>query len=256
MSKFGVLSALADEDRHLLNFYEAYIVGPRDMTKEAEALTYILTRNEETLATGERDRTFTWSASASGSCLRRQQFTYLGKNGRANGVDSQNIFINGDFLHLRYQMVGLIQGWLKDVEVPLALPEYGVRGTMDGDLGPGVLELKSINRRGFARVSTFGPDAEHKRQATSYMLATGYDFTRFIYESKDDNARAEFLYKFDQETADDVIREWNLLNELKDSKKLYPMQRECLQEKGDYRRCPFAKVCEGAKWPRVVMVND
>jgi hypothetical protein len=256
-TKFGVLSQLADENRLLLNYYDDYIKGPRDLDLEASTLSHILTKNRETAATGERDRTGTWSASAAGHCLRQQQFVYLGMPAKGERADVSNIFINGDFVHLRYQMVGLIQGWLTDAEIPITLPEYNVRGTMDGDLGDGVLEIKSINSRGFASVSEFGPKEAHKKQATAYMLAKGYVYTRFIYENKDNNQRAEFLHHLDPVLVGQVEADWILLNEGKRSRTLFPMQRECVQEKGDYRYCPFATICEKAVWPRrVVLVND
>jgi hypothetical protein len=161
-----------------------------------------------------------------------------------------NIFYNGDFVHLRYQVAGLIDGWLTDVEVPLS---YGtVRGTADGLLTSGeVLEVKSINTRGFEQVAEYGAKEDHKLQATAYMLSTGRSMTRFIYENKNTNANIEHPFEIDQIYVNRVQAQWAELNALSAQRKLAPRLHDCINERGfDWNYCPFTQICEKAKWPK------
>lgn len=250
MTKFGSLAKLADTNRRVLNLYDSYIMGTRNLHDEARVLAHILTKNAPADGAPGRDRTGTWSASAAGHCLREQQFTYLGFPVAPVDADRQNIFDNGDFLHLRYQVAGMIGGWLRDVEVPLT---YGsnVRGTMDGDLvWNEVLELKSINDRGYKSVMEFGPKEDHKCQATAYMLCTGYTTARFVYENKNDNHNCEFVFELEEGYQAKVLRDWAYLDELTEQRTLSPMLHECLQGKGMFRWCSYAQLCEHARYPR------
>ena len=243
--KFGNLVGAARKYEHkVTDLYEDYL-SHRDTKAEAEAILHIVTKNEK------RDRVGTWSASASGSCLRQQQLTFLGVDKRLPSLGAQNIFFNGDYVHLRYQVAGLIDGWLTDVEVPVV--HQTIRGTMDGMFSWGeIAEFKSINDRGYAEVNEFGPKASHVRQVTAYMLATGVRSARFIYENKNTNATREFLYEFDQGIADSVQAEWDELNDLASARQLAPMIPACREKKGFYYNyCPFQGVCQESTWPAI-----
>lgn len=188
--------------------------------------------------------------------MRAQQFNYLGFGGMAPDERAQSIFLNGDYLHLRWQVAGLVAGWLADAEVPLR-HEGRVRGTMDGDLAWGeVLELKSINGRGYEQVVEFGPKEAHKWQGTAYCLCTGYSTVRFVYENKNTQDAVEFAWSPDEEWRAKVLERWSLLNEATDEKRLIPMLHPCLSEKGDaYRWCDFRKICDGAEFPKKVTLK-
>lgn len=251
MSKFGQLARAADQNRRVLNLYDEYLVSKRDARKEAEVLAWILTKNLPEDGNPNRDRTGYWSASAAGTCPRQQQFTYLGFPQKAVDVDSQNIFANGDFLHLRYQVAGIVAGWLTDVEVPLSLGGY-LRGTTDGILAwDEVLELKSINSRGFASVLDFGPKRLHKFQATAYMLCTGLKRTRFVYENKDRNTNAEFVFDLAPEWEQEVRQQWDEMNALVSAQELAPRLHDCINERGtEWKFCDYNHICAGAKFPK------
>jgi hypothetical protein len=242
MAKFGNLTRAADSDRRVLNLYDEYLLH-RDPKAEADQIRWISNKN------ADRDRVGTWSASSAGSCLRQQQFTFLGMPKGRPTPEQLNIFANGDFLHLRYQVAGLVAGWLSDVEVPLTVKT--VRGTADGILRWGeVLELKSINDYGFKNVLEFGPKEAHKRQATAYMIATGLPSTRFVYENKNTNANVEFLYHRDEDTVISVLDEWARLDILSARRELAPMLEPCTHQDGfDYKYCPYNKLCSEASWP-------
>src|SRR3954462_2316733 len=59
-----------------------------------------------------RDRRGTISASSAGSCRRKQQFTFLGLPELPPTPKLAQIFQNGTFMHIRWQMAGLTEGWL------------------------------------------------------------------------------------------------------------------------------------------------
>lgn len=240
--KFGNLAKAASSDRKVLNLYDQYLLD-RDPKAEAQQIQWIQHKNEQ------RNRVGTWSASAAGTCQRQQQFTFLGMPKKTPTPEQLNIFFNGDYVHLRYQVAGLVAGWLTDVEVPLSFRT--VRGTADGLLVWGeVLEIKSINDRGFSYVSEFGIKAEHKRQATAYMMATGTTRTRFIYENKNTNVNLELPYDLDPEMVSDINTEWEALNSYSMRRELVPMLEDCKAHTGfAWNYCPYSDQCEEAKWP-------
>lgn len=255
--KFGALAGLAPptEPNRVVPLYDAYMMGDRDLAREAEALTYILTKNADRVATGQRDRGGSWSASSAGACLRQQQFTFLRFKGLEPDEKAQRIFANGDYLHLRWQVAGLVAGWLKDAEVPLT-HEGRVRGTMDGDLEWGeVLELKSINARGFEQVMEFGAKEGHKMQASAYGMCTGYTGVRFVYENKNTQDVKEIFFEITDEWREKVLAQWVELNRLTEERTLAPMLHDCVNERGfAFRYCDFRKVCEAARFPRKKLV--
>jgi hypothetical protein len=253
MTKFGQLAKATDQNRKVLDLYDDYLLSKRNQRQEAETLHWLLTKNLTDGQSGGRDRSGYWSASSAGRCLREQQFTYLGFQGRRNNVQSQNIFDNGDFLHLRYQVAGIIGGWLTDAEVPVTLSrgDVRVRGTMDGVLVWGeVLELKSINSRGFATVVDLGPKRLHKLQATAYMMASGAKRTRFVYENKDRNTNAEFVFDLDYGYEQLVLEQWEELSRLTSQQELAHRLPDCINERGmEWRYCQFQEICEHAQFP-------
>lgn len=219
------------------------------MKKEAKIIASIQNKPD-------RVRTSTWSASAAGTCLRAQQFVYLGVHGVPPDDKGMNIFSNGDFVHLRHQSFGMVAGYVSQAEVPLNMPELNMLGTMDGILVSGLgLEIKSINKRGFSSVCSFGPKHDHIRQVHAYMLASGLSAFRILYECKDDNTLKEFLVHRDEALIEEVRGDLVLLQELTDARMLAPMLAECKREQGAFRWCPFAPMCRDASFPAVRRVK-
>lgn len=225
-----------------LSQYEAYL-SRRSPEAEGVHLARLLARPE-------RDRTRNWSASGANTCLRQRQFTFLGMPKATLEEKSLNIFANGDYVHLRHQVFGLVAGHISQAEVPVRLDEYNLQGTMDGVLSNGLgLELKSINTYGFSDVSTWGPKKDHIMQVQSYMLASGIDAFHMVYEDKNTNLCREFLVEADPFMQDAVRRDLDVLNKSLQTQQLEPMLDECKQLKGKYAWCPYASICEGATWP-------
>jgi hypothetical protein len=206
------------------------------------------------LAKGDRERSGTVSASSLGECLRYQQFVYAGMPKMLPSTQGAMRMLNGAFMHLRWQMEGLTEGWLAEAEVPVPPNRYRMSGTMDGILDNGaVLELKSINSNGFSRVATFGPLIPHLYQMATYLLCSGASQGVFLYECKDNQEYAEIVVgRKDlplQEAADQAEALWTAI----EGQSLYEPLEKCIDRDGYlYKSCPFRDRClEIHSWEQV-----
>jgi len=216
--------------------------GSRDLKRHHEIMGQIFDRPE-------RIRTNSFSASGAGQCLRRRQLAYLGYPQAKPEPKTMGIFVNGDFVHLKHQIAGIQMGYLLGAEVSVKQEEYRLTGTMDGEGSDGeIAEFKSINDNGFGQVSMYGPKHEHVEQVHSYMLASGKDEARILYENKNTQELKEFLLKRNSQTMRKVEDDLKFLNDCTDHETLYPPMSECTEKKGAYRSCPFREVCLGARF--------
>lgn len=242
--KFGELARVASGDLWILPRYWEYL-SHRNVDAEYQMLAGPMHRPE-------RIRENNWSASSAGRCLREQQLTYLGFTKIAPDEKMGNIFANGDYVHLRHQAFGLVAGYITEVEVPVRLPQWKLRGTMDGMLSNGQgLEIKSINPFGFDRVKSFGPQDKHVLQVHAYMLARpDIEAFRILYENKADNLCKEFLVPRDPVLIGQVEEHLAQLNRATEQRKLLPMLQGCKNEEGSvFRQCPYRSVCPDAEYP-------
>lgn len=116
----------------------------------------------------------------------------------------------GTLLHLYVQENLQRAGILKDFEVPVNLPDYGIAGTTDGivtfvgqdDLGifyseeDMLLEVKSINDNGFRQLRK--PKPEHVKQASIYAHLLGYKRIVFLYYGKNDSDLKIYVMDVDE----------------------------------------------------------
>ena len=130
--------------------------------------------------------------SQAGKCQRANFYmrTQVDNDGSID-PRTQRIFDNGTYTHERLQAYMLDMGLLICDEVPLINEEYNIQGHTDGILDIGndeiaVLEIKSINDRGF----TILKDAkdEHKQQGLIYLycLEERRKYLRNKYKTKED----------------------------------------------------------------------
>lgn len=206
------------------------------------------------LAGVDRVRKGTLSASSLGECQRYQQFVYLGFPKLPPDAKNAAKMQNGAFMHLRWQMEGLTEGWLRHAEVPVKSDAYHLMGTMDGVLYNGaILELKSINLNGFSRVMSFGPLHPHLYQMATYMLCSGEEQGVFIYECKDNQEYTEIVVDPDDLPMTEVLigaeRMWQSIQ----VEKLAEPLGDCIDRKGwKYQSCPFRDRCLGIhNWDQV-----
>lgn len=230
----------AGEDRWLKSRYLDWLERRNQSAtgKEPDILAWILTKNPE------RTRTGSWSASSAGSCIRKQQFVYLGKKKPPLDTKTLNIFRNGDYMHLRHQVAGIEMGYLNDVEVRVELKEYHVRGTVDGVCSDGqVAEFKSMNSYGFDNL--LGPREDHLRQVHAYMLALDTKGARILYENKNSQEIKEFDIDFDDAISNLNIREWKHAQEGIETRHLMTALPITSQE---CRWCPFKRDCRDTEY--------
>lgn len=160
------------------------------------------------------------------------------------------IFHNGNFMHLRWQMAGITAGWLKQAEVSVPHhPTLKISGTMDGVCyEDSVLELKSINTNGFSRVSTFGPEKQHQIQIGTYMYLTDAAKGVLIYEDKNTQEYREFVVERTDElnamVMESATKIWGLIN----TEELAEPLTDCEAHVGyRYQTCPYRDRCLGVK---------
>jgi len=195
----------------------------------------------------QRDRTKTFSASGAGVCPRRRQFEYLGitEGKRPIKTSLAQIFHNGTFMHLRWQMAGLTDGWMVKAEVPVVNPDLMLSGTLDGLSYKGTgIELKSINSNGFRNIMQHGPKRLHVYQTASYTLSGAPNEFSIIYECKDTQEYKEFIHTIKPEALEMVRHEQEVLAHKTGMKELFPMKDECWAKQGtEYIQCPFRDIC-------------
>lgn len=86
-------------------------------------------------------------ASGMGKCARARVLARIGTPGVSEQYSSTqaNTFATGNFMHRKWQMAGLTEGWLVKAEVPLENDEEDLGGTADGYIYDGSLfEFKGL----------------------------------------------------------------------------------------------------------------
>jgi hypothetical protein len=195
---------------------------------------------------GKRSRKTPYRASGSGGCTRRRHFAAEGVIENEN-LDSRlnSIFMTGDFGHLKWQMMGLTEGWLIEAEIPVETEDHLLSGTMDGRIYDGsIFEFKTINDNGFREVVTYGPTKSHLRQTHAYMLCSDTDKVSIVYENKNDQDWIECRVDRDEAMITAIEDEIDELNDQYNEKRLREPLSDCQLKTGSiYRQCPFRDVC-------------
>jgi hypothetical protein len=118
------------------------------------------------------------------------------------------IFDNGHFVHSRLQAYLEKTGVLLEAEVSIEDKELEIVGRCDGiiQLGDkeGVLEIKSINTRGFDNLKK--PKREHIGQLNVYMHCVKLPYGVLLYENKNDQRLKEFYIRQDSAVLDYLIK--------------------------------------------------
>lgn len=204
---------------------------------------------------GARARQPLFRASGMGSCMRKQIFSRAGV-ARREVIDGKtsNVFLTGNFIHLKWQVSGISAGWIKEAEVPVDRLDLNYGGTMDGVLDDDTgLEIKSINTRGFSMVTDRRkPTEEHMKQTTTYMILRNIDTFSVVYEDKNTQEWKEFRIKKEPEYEDAVLSEMEVLNTVwNNTHKLPGVKPNCQDKTGfEYNGCPFRNICPNIKeWP-------
>lgn len=196
----------------------------------------------------QRDRSRAFSASGAKTCHRRQLFAYIGMAEDTRfSTRTIQIFHNGTFMHLRWQLAGISAGWLAQPEAFATHEDLRVKGSLDGilDTGEG-LELKSINSNGFNWISAAEqPKVQHMGQiGTYFVMLPDIDAFSVIYENKDTQDYKEFLIKRENGPVTAARIELEVLNEHVDHRTFPEVKDGCWAKQGsEYLQCPFREIC-------------
>jgi hypothetical protein len=193
-------------------------------------------------------------ASAATDCHRKQVFKFLGMPQKME-IESKTsgIFQTGNFMHLKWQMSGITEGWLVKAEVPVDRDDLNAGGTMDGVMYEGGgFEYKTINDRGFGRVTTFGPLDGHIAQVHNYMYLGDLDHFSIVYENKNTAEWREFRVERNGTLIEETKEQFHILNGYVDDQRLPKVLSDCKVEEGQqYRQCPYRDICLKTKdWPK------
>lgn len=195
-------------------------------------------------------RAYAFHPSQMYQCKRRQVFDYhdVPKLKKFN-PQLQNIFNDGTWRHIRWQIMLMNAGILTDVEVPVEMPKYRLQGSMDGIYEKGddkfFFELKGTSQ--FSTIEKNGVTPEHKKQVQAYLLATGYPLAVVIYEDKSTQKWKEFEVQRDEKIINEIIDILEELNASIDNNQLPEVLSECKAGKGStFNNCPYAAVCRQA----------
>jgi hypothetical protein len=185
------------------------------------------------------------------SCPRAQVFGYHDAPAiRRFDPTLQNLFNDGHFRHLRWQIMLLEAGILTDIEVPVALPKYRLTGSMDGmNSGEGwMFELKGTSQ--FRTIQMKGVLPAHRKQVNAYLLASGLDEAVIVYECKSTQQWIETQVVKDEHTIAEITAILEVLNEAIEGDFLPPRLEECEGQSGaTYNSCAYAETCFGCRKP-------
>lgn len=214
-----------------------------EMTNEVIELVVDILADE---SNSIRDGRF--GSSSRGTCKRQQIFTYLGIEGvYSTDYLRNNIFLDGHWRHLRWQLVGLESGALTHVEVPFSNKGLRLTGSIDGANydEEWIFELKGAFQ--FPKeVPT-----RHLYQIHTYFLGTGLKRCAYVVENKQTQEFKEWVVVQDNDMMKQVRKELDDLNRAVEKQELPAPLHLCERQEGpEYKKCPFAKTClKQQEWP-------
>jgi hypothetical protein len=218
----------------------------------------------------KRVRSGSWSASGAGLCMRRQELQFLGMP-VVGSIDAklQRIFLNGTWMHLRYQGLLLTSGLVDAIEVVHRKPSQRARCSMDG-MGTArttrfsgqqfALELKSRNDFAFNNQVLKGVDEKTRKQVDFEFLLTGLEISVTLNENKNTQEIREWVHVRDPDRVRAMATQVKELNAAIDRQRLHPKLDECRKElkNGEFYKCPFGgpggACANSGNWPSRVGV--
>ena len=243
MTLFGTLKTIKKAEVLLvtpkvIDFLDAHPDGVV-WDEEAYEMWHWLTQK----AMGNDDRSGRFGASSRGDCKRLQIFNFIGMPvQKVMSPEQANLYNDGKWRHLRWQMMAWQAGAVTHLEHPYALKSLRVSGSMDGlnSYDSWGWELKGD--RNWSRALHETPE-KHNLQMHTMMLATGWDTFSYVIEDKESQEWREIIVRRDKKIIAQVRDELEDLNDYVEDHKLPPVLPACAAKEGPYRSCPFAKQC-------------
>jgi CRISPR/Cas system-associated exonuclease Cas4 (RecB family) len=184
-----------------------------------------------------------------GQCLRKLWFRQNGApvSTYPTGDDylrQHFTFEIGTYAHVLIQNLISRAGLLIRREVPIRNDKRKILGHADGilrlDGGKQLLEIKTINSRGFAKLD--GPKPEHKMQTTVYMAELKLPTTIFVYYEKDAGQIKEYSYDCDPVQVDAMNKRIESF-QTHTKKKTLPPAEGTSPHKFPCAWCEYSSVC-------------
>ena len=184
-------------------------------------------------------------------CQRAQVYGYYdAPTTRTFDAQLQNIFNDGHFRHLRWQIMLLEAGILTDIEVAVDVPKLRLQGSMDGvnsDEG-WMFELKGTSQ--FKGVQSKGVMPAHIKQVHAYLLGSGLKEAIVVYECKSTQKWVEVVVPKDPKIIEEIETILESLNDAIDNDYLPERLEDCENKTGTtYNSCAYAKICHGCNKP-------
>ena len=180
--------------------------------------------------------------SSIGKCTRSVVYKMLGYPVPLPEPIGLSRMENGDYFHSRMEERFAKMGILVAPELPILNEELNISGRTDAvifnpnaneskyddvltlrdregkEVWTGVnkeialVELKSINSKGFSRVLSKGPENGHPEQLLLYMYLTGIKQGLLLYENKNDQSLHEIWIDYDEVKVQKIIDKINTIN--------------------------------------------
>lgn len=203
----------------------------------------------EILSPSEGDRSGAFHPSQLYRCKRAQLFDYFGvPTKKSYNPTLQNLFNDGHFRHLRWQIMLMEAGLLDDIEVPVAIEDLRLVGSMDGvNAKEGwMFELKGTSQ--YSTVVAKGAMPEHIKQVNAYLLASGLDVAVIVYEDKTSQNWTEIEVERDPKIIGEITMILEELNAALDSGAMPGVFDDCQNQEGPrWSGCPHREVCRQVK---------
>jgi CRISPR/Cas system-associated exonuclease Cas4 (RecB family) len=213
--------------------------------------------------------------SSIGKCSREITYKMLGYPEEDIDPRVLMVFENGHSFHERMENLFKEVGILVAPELPIRDPNLRISGRTDAviynphpdkdkqpkDLvtlkgfegeviynGPNneiaLVELKSINNKGFNRVVSKGAKIDHKWQLMLYMYLSGIRQGLLYYENKDTQETYEVWVEYDQKVVDKLLNKIITVNQHVDNNTLPP--REHSRSSPVCGWCSYSNMCWGS----------
>ncbi len=229
------------------------IQHPGGVVLDEDALDLLRQIGEQAKVNDVRSARF--GASSRGTCHRQQVFAFLGMPTEGmRDPTLQNIFNDGTFRHLRWQLMGMQAGVFTHVEYPIEIPHLRVRTALDGLNADDQWFFELKGAANWTSNLEGVPD-KHLLQIHTCMIATGWDMCVYVMEDKRTQQWREMIVRRDPRIMNQVKKELAILNEAVEARRLPRILPECQAKKGAYTSCPYRQHClaqedwHGNDWP-------
>lgn len=209
--------------------------------------------------------------SSIGFCSRRIVYSMLGYPSPEIEARVLAVFENGHSFHHRIETLLEKAGVLIAPELSILDEELNISGRTDAVIknpnkdaykethnvilkdtegnvvyeGPNnevaLVELKSINNKGFNRVRSQGPKEEHNQQLQLYMYLSGIKQGVLFYENKDTQDTEEFWIDYNEKIVKEIVEKIRTVNEHV-ANETFP-EREGTRSSYKCNYCDYKEIC-------------